>query len=348
VCKKGFDECLTNGLRLWGVNAVDNPFYMKDTITTHLLFCVGSFFGLIKRGDMLKPPTDYKEDVWRTIAYYVHDTGVVRMNNVAVKTTYHKGKGGMNEDRTLALEKYGVECVVRDFPQYAQAWTRKNGKVEVRLKNRHRVSIPTEKKVEIPASDFALIAAELQRKTLPINEYRSSGLGRSQVFGVVNRRCLPADYSRWCWKRPYLYKLLLDFAQKHVPIPFTSITVNHSYPCIAHRDKNNIGDSYLVAFGDFTGGELEIHNGKMVGLHNIRHKPIVADFSKITHSVKSFEGERFSLVFYTNKGHHKNKPVLPPPRVACEQDKWVFYRGEEKIDAKRGLPHPKHKDKNLL
>ena len=196
--------------------------------------------------------------------------------------------------------------------------------------------------MEIPAEDFAAIEEELKKTPLMKNLYRSSGIGRSQVFGVVNRRCLPADYSRWCWKRPYLYRLLLDFAEKHVRIPFTSITVNQSYPCLPHKDKNNIGESFLVAFGNYNRGELKIHDGdaSLQGEHDICRKPIVADFSKITHSVLPFEGERFSLVFYVNKGHHREKPVLPEPKVIREDGKWVFYRGDEKINAKKGLPHP--------
>lgn len=197
--------------------------------------------------------------------------------------------------------------------------------------------------MEIPAEAFTDIIKELQDRPLYINRYRlSSGEGRSQVFGVVNRRCLPADYSRWSWKRPYLYKLLLDFAQKYVSIPFTSITVNQSYPCAPHKDKNNVGDSFLIAFGDYYGGELKIHEGELEGDHNIFRKPIVADFSKITHSVLPFVGERFSLVFYTNKGHQRSGKTLeiPAPSVVLESGKWVFYRGTERIDSKIGLPHP--------
>lgn len=197
--------------------------------------------------------------------------------------------------------------------------------------------------MEIPEEAFADIIKELQDRPLYINRYRlSSGEGRSQVFGVVNRRCLPADYSRWSWKRPYLYKLLLDFAEKYVPIPFTSITVNQSYPCAPHKDKNNIGESFLVAFGNFFGGQLKIHEGELEGMHDINCKPIIADFSKITHSVLPFQGERFSLVFYTNKGHRRDGKTLeiPPPSVVFENGKWVFYRGTERVDAKIGLPHP--------
>jgi hypothetical protein len=186
----------------------------------------------------------------------------------------------------------------------------------------------------IAATEFDEIVAELSRQPIPQNMYRNkAGTGRSQAFGVVGRRCLPPDYSRLCWTRPYLYKLLLDFAAKHVKIPFTSITVNQGYKAAPHKDKGNVGESLLVGFGDYEDGTLEIFEGPLRGLHDVKYKPLVTDFSKVLHSVREFSGNRCSLVFYTAKGAEG----LPAPSVVQEQGKWVFYRGTEKV---AGLPHP--------
>jgi hypothetical protein len=180
---------------------------------------------------------------------------------------------------------------------------------------------------------LADIQKEIERLPIPINKYRPcSGDGRSQAFGIVNKRCLLPDYSRQCWTRPYLYKLLLDYGRANVPIPFTSITVNQNYKADAHRDKGNVGESFLVAFGDFTGGLLEIHEGPLKGLHDVR-TPIVTDFSKVLHSVKDFQGNRISLVYYTCK----KSEGLPPASVEMREGKYVFLRGGVVCE---GLPHP--------
>jgi len=185
----------------------------------------------------------------------------------------------------------------------------------------------------LPASEFEQIISELKRQPLAVNAYRNkSGLGRSQAFGAVSRRCLPPDYSRLCWQRPYLYKLLLEFAQKNVKIPFTSITVNQNYKALPHKDKGNVGDSYLVAFGDYQGGELEILEGDLKGVYDVR-TPLITDFSKVLHSVKDFTGDRYSLVFYTAK----KSEGLPPPSVIFQDNKYHFMRGDEIV---KGLPHP--------
>jgi hypothetical protein len=191
----------------------------------------------------------------------------------------------------------------------------------------------------IPAEAFADIQKELLRRPLPMNLYRKKVAdGRSNVFGVVNRRSLPCDYSRLCWGRPYLYKLLLDFAEQYVKIPWTSITVNENYLAGPHQDRHNIGDSLLVGFGDYTGGELKVHteNHPLSGLHDIKFKPLVMNFTEHTHSVLPFTGNRFSLVFYTIDSF-KLTP-LPPASVKIEGEKYVFYRGDERISD--GLPHP--------
>ena len=186
----------------------------------------------------------------------------------------------------------------------------------------------------IDSAEFSDIILELQTKPISQNKYRNvAGAGRSQAFGVVGRRCLQPDYSRNCWTRPYLYHLLLEFGKKHVKIPYTSITVNQSYKAAAHRDKGNISDSFLVAFGEYTGGELEVLEGCAKGVYDINRTPLVTDFSKALHQVKDFQGDRYSLVYYVAK----KSEGLPPASVRVEGGKYIFYRGEEAV---KGLPHP--------
>lgn len=197
--------------------------------------------------------------------------------------------------------------------------------------------------MDIPESAFVPLLEELTARPISVNKYRNkSGTGRSQAFGIVGKRCLKPDYSRQNWLRPYVYKLLKDFADQYVDISWNAVTVNQNYQASPHYDKHNVGDSYLVAFGDFTGGELEIHEGECLGLHDIRHKPMKMNFSKVLHSVKDFQGSRFSLVFYW---YDLRGNEVPPCSVRQENGQWFFYRGEERIMKKTGLPHPLRKSR---
>ena len=191
----------------------------------------------------------------------------------------------------------------------------------------------------IPSDAFDEILKELKRQPISMNKYRNkAGSGQSQTFGIVNRRSLAPDSSRQNWLRPYLYHLLLEFAQKYVTIPFNSITVNQNYKAAPHRDKNNKGDSYLVAFGHYQGGDLKILEGDLSGSYNICCNPIVTDFSKVLHEVTDFNGDRYSLVFYTFES--KRSVPLPPWELRHEESKWWFYRDGSKITKETGLPHP--------
>jgi len=192
---------------------------------------------------------------------------------------------------------------------------------------------------KIPKDAFKEILLELQRQPITMNQYRTrAGAGCSQTFGIVNRRSLPPDYSRQNWLRPLLYHLLLEFASNHVTIPFNSITVNYNYKAAKHRDKNNNGESYLVAFGDYVGGDLKILEGDLSGTHNIYCSPLVTDFSKVYHEVSDFVGDRYSLVFYTFESS-RSLP-LPAWSLKAEGTKWFFYRNGQKITKDNGLPHP--------
>ena len=196
----------------------------------------------------------------------------------------------------------------------------------------------------IPEAAFAQILEELERRPLAVNKYRNTaGIGKSQAFGVVGRRCLPPDYSRQCWLRPRLYQLLLEFGERWVRptgVNFTSITVNQNYAAASHRDKNNDGDSFLVGFGNYQGGDLTIEEGSLKGNWSIRFNPIVTDFSKVYHCVREgWTGDRYSLVFYrySNPKWELAQPLPPPSVREIETGKLCFFRGEEVCF---GLPHP--------
>lgn len=197
---------------------------------------------------------------------------------------------------------------------------------------------------ELDEREFKDLREHLSKHNIPINKYRKGvGDGRSQCFGMVRKRSMAPDLSRNSWCDPRLHYLLMLFARNHVEIPFTSIQVNDNYPCAKHRDKHNVGNSYIVAFGDYTGGELVLDNKE----YNIRHRPLLFDGSKIEHSTKDFTGRRWSLVFHTLEAPAKFPMVrkLSDYEAVCRGGEYViaWYKdGEptEYLSKKNGLGHP--------
>lgn len=120
----------------------------------------------------------------------------------------------------------------------------------------------------------------------------------------------------------WLARFLSSFVQKsHPDFEFTSIQVNKNYASRAHVDKNNLGESLIIGLGDYTGGEVWVHDetGDVPfkldeSISCMYHYEEGATYlgsvldprgrwscfnGNRLHFTKPFEGERFSLVYYT-------------------------------------------------
>ena len=95
--------------------------------------------------------------------------------------------------------------------------------------------------------------------------------------------------------------------------------VNKNYGGKLHRDAGNIGPSLLRALGDVKGGELHygpydntkrpLHTLKESGrvMPDIRENIVVFD-GRRRHEVADFEGERYSLVYFSCGEHNTMRP----------------------------------------
>lgn len=195
----------------------------------------------------------------------------------------------------------------------------------------------------LPVEEFAEIREYLETHNLGVNKFRIKvGTGVSQCLGIVSKRCLPPDLSRQSWQHPRLHKMLMEFAAKHVPIPFTSIQVNCDFPCAPHYDSHNEGLSCIFGFGPWVnGGELCIENKD----YYIHQRGLLFDGSKLQHWTKPWFGHRFTLVFHTLKGQERFGGFVP----AITDYEVVEHEGRYKIRrvsdgemfwGKKGLDHP--------
>ena len=162
-----------------------------------------------------------------------------------------------------------------------------------------------------------------------LREYLSKNKIKSGVYGMDK-----IDLSKNSWLHPKLLYLLLKYALVHVPIPFTSIKVNVSRP------EKIKGLSYIVGFGSYTGGELVL-NGQE---NSIWHRPLIFNGSDIKHSVKSFVGKRWTIVFYTGNQTVRKLSDYEPV-VRREDGAWVIaFRKDDGstvyLDKENGLPQP--------
>ena len=109
-------------------------------------------------------------------------------------------------------------------------------------------------------------------------------------------------------EHPELMLIFNEYRDKHFKdFLFDQVTINYSPKGTIirqHLDKTNVGDSVLVAFGDYEGGKTYIANIKDRNfmLTDCRNKIEIFNGAERKHGVTAVtSGERFSLVFYKNK-----------------------------------------------
>jgi hypothetical protein len=137
-----FAECLKQGIYIWGIYPVYNKFFRerRPVFTTHLNFIIGCFYGIITRKlpelklELVRD--DNKEDVERTILYWLKDRKVLRYNRIAPKTKYYGTDGGglgRLENRIELMKNDSIK-IHEKYPEITKIKIRKNGLYEIVFK----------------------------------------------------------------------------------------------------------------------------------------------------------------------------------------------------------------------
>ena len=127
--------------------------------------------------------------------------------------------------------------------------------------------------------------------------------------------------SRYNEKYPELYEILCYLIAIAKPnFKYTTIQVNKNVVSAPHVDKNNVGPSYIIALGDFIGGELIIEGKE----YNIKNRWKSFD-GTLGHWINPFIGTRYSLVYFT----HTFKPPCPSLRNIIVTKDGLYKKGEK-------------------
>jgi hypothetical protein len=313
IIYNGFKECKQQKFNLFGFYPVYNKYFMKNKITYDLRYIIGSCYGLINKKILVN--TDDKEDVERTLQYYVRDGGVIRYNYISFKTNYYTNKGGMQKERTIKTIREGAEYIIQEYPELAEIVEKKNGRYEIKLNYKDTlykkelikpliISIPIENNKEI----YSNLLDKLNKITIPIiekpkkNNYTRGSLlgyknkGRTMTLGYSRRRSFGYGLTSMTKKHMDLFYLLIEYGLKILPrdFIFTSITVNYNLKCLPHKDNGNFGFSCITALGEFENGNLFIEGKK----YDIKNNVLMFDGSKCLHQTENFSGDRYTIIYY--------------------------------------------------
>jgi hypothetical protein len=119
--KIGFNECVKEKTKLWGIEPTGNGFYMKNAHQKSYKLVVAYMFGMIidKR---LKVTSAWKHDYERTILHSIYFGGAVRFDMFGAKTNSFKNKGGLQSELNggdrAKKETESVKYLMKKYPGY--------------------------------------------------------------------------------------------------------------------------------------------------------------------------------------------------------------------------------------
>ena len=130
-------------------------------------------------------------------------------------------------------------------------------------------------------------------------------IGESLHFGYGFKRFRGYDFLVSNFKFPEAFKLITELGNLVVPKDweYECITLNHGVKALKHRDKQNVGDSVIVAIGDFENGGITVwdSNDENPVAYNLKDTPLMFNGATHYHETIDFTGNRYTLIFYRLK-----------------------------------------------
>ena len=147
VVNQGFQLCEEKKLNVWGVSPFHNTFFLKKNVSTTLKYICGAFFGLLIDRDkpMLQTTFDHYEDFCFTAQHFLRDGGVLRFNDIALKTKYFNPNGGITgwyggKEARAEAQETDANRFVELYPGMAKIIKKKYG-ADLRLNFRFKCPV---------------------------------------------------------------------------------------------------------------------------------------------------------------------------------------------------------------
>ena len=145
----------------------------------------------------------------------------------------------------------------------------------------------------------------LETISMPYNQER---LGfpkfRGYILGTSRGRFgrSKEGLSRMTKKYPNQWESIKEWAYENVPhdVEWNCIQVNKNLVCPVHKDKNNVGKSFIVSFGDYEGCNLVVEGVE----HDIRTGLVFDGYTQEHYNTPLISGTKYSLVFFKNDLQH--------------------------------------------
>jgi hypothetical protein len=331
-----FEEGLTvmkrNKANIWGIYPAANQMFMSDSISTHLTYIIGAFYGIKntrKRVYGLKYG-DNQEDKERTLRYWKKDGVVIRFNSITITTAYY-APGGMDSPTRKAETAEYTQKLVDEFPDLlSRIYKEKHGIYDLRfkkvgccrmdventtcetlpLRNPEKVAeiggrlLEELRKINIPKIMASHPKSETRLKEKMERSARIGNVGRTMTLGYGDTR---RGYKEFSTNKRFAaaFKLLVEFGNAVGPVgwDYNTITLNKGVLAKKHKDSHNLGRSVLIGLGDYEGGQIRVwdrHDENPVD-YETKMQPVMFNGGLQYHETQPFTGERFTIIYYRQK-----------------------------------------------
>lgn len=142
----GFDLCEASGAKMWGINPVNNAFFMRDWAVIGLRYICGNFYGNYAgdpaiigedRPSLLSSGDDYET----TIRSFMANGAVARIDWLTPKTQYFAKNGGIDSevidkgyDNRQQEHTEELQAIINRYPDLTSPQVKSNGIFNIQVK----------------------------------------------------------------------------------------------------------------------------------------------------------------------------------------------------------------------
>jgi len=169
-----------------------------------------------------------------------------------------------------------------------------------------------------------LLTALKKRKIPKANNHKQGITSkRTIVFGISHKRLYGQSFGAAAANRNRsdLWEVIKKIP---VPISYDCVQCNENCQSGPHKDKNNVGLSYILSIGDYEGGDLVIQSPDGTETaHALLGTPGLIFDGSNTHYNTPHTGTKYSLIFYSIEPSASVKAKFGYPDAWREDTRYI-------------------------
>ena len=130
-----YEILIQNDLKIFGVYAAYNPYFMYFNNSISFKFLINHFWGfIVNKHKSIIINTECKSDYEKSIIFYKEYGKILRFNHIVCKTCNYKNVGGIDNKTRFDQETESADYLLINYPDYCVIKNCKSQFTQIRLK----------------------------------------------------------------------------------------------------------------------------------------------------------------------------------------------------------------------